>query len=104
MGANLEEEMQNQRPLFGSEHTACRKTGETRSTNLGVDVLLELQLLLQGLQAVLCIHPPQHLVLQLLLCIGKAAVQLGEKTEKRLKPQRQQKNSGQEGAVPRFGQ
>lgn len=41
-----------------------------RSSNLIVDVLLELQLLLHGLQAVLCVHSLQHLILQLLPGIG----------------------------------
>lgn len=49
-----------------------------KSENLVEDVLLELQLLLQGLQAVLGVHSPQHLVLQLLLGIGQVSVQLGE--------------------------
>lgn len=43
---------------------------KAKSRNLVVDVLLELELLLHGLQAVLSVHSPQHLVLQLLLGIG----------------------------------
>lgn len=78
--------MQNQPIAFGgNKQPGETMQKETRSTNLSVDVLLELQLLLQGLQAVLCVHPPQHLILQLLLRIGQANVQLGdrrgEKTE-----------------------
>ena len=46
------------------------------STNLAVDVFLELQLLLQSLQAILSIHSPQHLFLQLSLGIGQVKVQL----------------------------
>lgn len=46
------------------------RRAKVKSRNLVVDVLLELQLLLQGLQAVLGVHSPQHLVLQLLLGIG----------------------------------
>lgn len=41
-----------------------------KSEYLAVDVLLELQFLLQGLQAVLGVHSPQHLILQLPLGIG----------------------------------
>lgn len=43
--------------LLPAEHNA----------HLTVDVLLEVQLLLQGLQPVLSIYPPQHLILKLLL-------------------------------------
>lgn len=52
-----------------------------RSENLVVNVLLELQFLLQGLQAVLGIHSPQHLILQLPLGITIVDVQLGGRTE-----------------------
>lgn len=45
-------------------------------TDLRVDVLLEVQLLLQGLNTVLRIHTAKHLILQLLLGITKAALQL----------------------------
>lgn len=62
-----------------AERTRKNRSVEVKSTDLGRDVLLELQLLLQGLQAVLGVHSPQHLVLQLLLHVGQADVQLGDK-------------------------
>jgi len=43
---------------------------KVKSGNLVVDVLLELQFLLHGLQAVLGVHSPQRLILQLPLGIG----------------------------------
>lgn len=44
--------------------------------DLRMEVLLELQLLLEGLKAILSIHPPQHLILQLLSGIRQAGVKL----------------------------
>lgn len=54
-----------------------------KSRNLVVDVLLELQLLLQGLQAVLGVHSPQHLILQLPLGISQVYFQLKRRHEER---------------------
>lgn len=54
-----------------------------KSGNLVVDVLLELQLLLQGLQAVLGVHSPQHLILQLPLGISQVYFQLERTHEER---------------------
>lgn len=47
-----------------------------QQTDLRVEVLLELQLLFEGLDAILTIHPSQHLILQLLSGIGQTGVQL----------------------------
>lgn len=44
---------------------------------LAVDVLLEVQLLLQGLQPVLSIHSSQHLILKLLLGLAQGCLELG---------------------------
>lgn len=52
-----------------------------QETDLRVEVLLKLQLLFEGLDAILTIHPPQHLILQLLSDIGQTGVQL-KKTKK----------------------
>lgn len=61
------------------------EANQQRSTDLIVDVLLELLLLPQGLETVFSIHPPQHLILQLLPGVGQATFHLGStKTEKRL--------------------
>lgn len=51
------------------------------STHLRVEVLLKLQLLFQGLDAVLSIHPPQHLILKLLPGIAQTGLQLGKETQ-----------------------
>lgn len=48
-------------------------------TNLRVEVLLKVQLLFEGLDAILTVHPPQHLILQLLPGIGQTGVQLKKK-------------------------
>lgn len=45
-------------------------------SDLRVEVLLKLQLLFEGLNAILSVHPPQHLILQLLLGIAQTGVQL----------------------------
>ena len=47
-----------------------------RESDLRVEAPRKLQLLFEGLDAVLSVHPPQHLVLQLLLGIGQTGVQL----------------------------
>lgn len=47
-----------------------------QQTDLRVEVLLELQLLFEGLDAILTINPSQHLILQLLSGIGQTGVQL----------------------------
>lgn len=43
-----------------------------------MEVLLKLQLLFERLDAILTIHPPQHLILQLLSDIGQTGVKLKE--------------------------
>lgn len=48
----------------------------TEDSDLGVEVLLKLQLLFEGLDAILSVHPPQHLILQLLPGIAQTGVQL----------------------------
>lgn len=48
----------------------------TCQSHLRVKVLLEVQLLLQRLDAVLSVHPPQHLVLQLLPGVLQTGVEL----------------------------
>lgn len=60
-------------------HVRCRwprVPGPARSAYLAVDVLLEVQLLLQSLQPVLGIDPPQHLVLKLLLGLPQGCLEL----------------------------
>lgn len=47
-----------------------------QQTDLRVEVLLELQLLFEGLDAILTIHPSQHFILQLLSGICQTGVQL----------------------------
>lgn len=46
------------------------------SPHLTVDVFLEVQFLLQGLQPVLSINPPQHLILKLLFGLTKSCLEL----------------------------
>lgn len=48
-------------------------------SDLRMEVLLKLQLLFQGLYAVFSIHPPQHLILELLPGITQTGVQLRHK-------------------------
>jgi hypothetical protein len=50
-----------------------------REPHLSVDVLLELQFFLEGLQAVLSVHSPQHLILKLLLSIAQTCLQLRDR-------------------------
>lgn len=52
-----------------------------QQTDLRVEVLLELQLLFERLDAILTIHSSQHLILQLLSGISQIRVQL-KKTNK----------------------
>lgn len=47
-----------------------------RESDLRVEILLKLQLLFESLDAILSVHPPQHLVLQLLPGIAQSGVQL----------------------------
>lgn len=54
-------------------------------TDLRVDILLEVQLLLQGLNAVLRVHTTKHLILQLLLGIVEAALQLLERKSQEIR-------------------
>ena len=49
-----------------------------------MEVLLEVQLLFEGLDAILSVHPPQHLILQLLLGIGQTGVQLRKEAHQEL--------------------
>lgn len=72
-----------------------------RSENLVVNVLLELQFLLQGLQAVLGIHSPQHLILQLPLGITVVDVQLGGRTEEEEEGGRREQKCSLTGAYRR---
>lgn len=57
-----------------NDKNICKKRSDLR-----VEVLLKFQLLFQSLDAILSIHPPQHLILQLLLGIGQAGIQLKKK-------------------------
>lgn len=52
-----------------------------RESDLRVEVLLKLQLFFQGLDAILSVHPPQHLILQLLPGIAQTGVQLKNSTK-----------------------
>lgn len=45
-------------------------------SDLRVKVLLKFQLLFEGLDAILSIHSPQHLILQLLSDIAQTGIQL----------------------------
>lgn len=47
-----------------------------RESDLRVEVFLKLQLLFERLDAILPVHPPQHLILQLLPGIAQTGVQL----------------------------
>lgn len=49
------------------------------TSDLRLEVLLKVQLLLQGLDAVLSVHPAQHLVLQLLPGVVQTALQLEDR-------------------------
>lgn len=65
--------------------------------DLRVEVLLELQLLFESLDAILSIHPPQHLVLQLLPGVAQAGVQLRKKpSQKHVKERDERKQSPQQ--------
>lgn len=57
-----------------NDKNICKKRSDLR-----LEVLLKFQLLFQSLDAILSIHPPQHLILQLLLGIGQAGIQLKKK-------------------------
>lgn len=58
-------------------HQPCLMTALGLTQLLTVDILLEVQFLLHGLQPVLSIHPPQHLILKLLLGLTQGCLKLG---------------------------
>lgn len=70
------------RPAPGTQRSPSAAAAPTEPAHLAVDVLLEVQLLLQGLQPVFSVHTPQHLVLQLLLGLAQRRLELGERGQR----------------------
>lgn len=70
------------RPAPGTQRSPSAAAVPTEPAHLAVDVLLEVQLLLQGLQPVFSVHTPQHLVLQLLLGLAQRRLELGERGQR----------------------
>lgn len=63
---------------------ALKFFSKSDSTDLRVEVLLKVQLLFQGLDAVLSIHPPQHLILKLLPGISQTGLKLKDQQQRNI--------------------